>query len=169
MHGLRCLVMIAAIWAGLVISVHAQAVSKTGTFSDWSLFTDDRKPHQFCFVTSVPKGSEPQDTAREAPHLYISAWPKDGVKAEVSVFLGFPAKKNTEVTANVPPAAFRMSPNDDRAYVQDATQELKLVDAMKKGSKMTIAATTQTGTAVTDSYSLSGLGQAMQELQSTCF
>ena len=169
MHGKRRLALIVAIGAGMVSSVHAQAVSKTGTFSDWSLFTDDRKPHQFCFVTSVPKGSEPPDTAREAPHLYISAWPKDGVKSEVSVFLGFPAKKNTEVTANVPPAGFRMSANDDRAYVQDATQELKLVDAMKKGSKITIAATTQTGTAVSDSYSLSGLGQAIAELQTSCF
>ena len=165
----RCLALILGVTFVPVGSVHAQSVSKTGTFSDWSLYTDERKPHQFCFVTAEPKSSEPQDTAREMPHLYISAWPKDGVKAEVSVFLGFPAKKNTEVTANVAPANFRMSANDDRAYVNDATQELKLVDAMKKGSKMAVAATTQTGAAVTDTYSLSGLGQAMQELQTTCF
>ena len=169
MRVLRCLSLILGVTAGVVGSVHAQSVSKTGTFADWSLYTDERKPHQFCFVTAEPKSSEPPDAARELPHLYISAWPKDGVKAEVSVFLGFPSKKNTEVTANVAPANFRMTANDDRAYVHDATQELKLVDAMKKGSKMAIAATTQTGTAVIDHYSLSGLGQALQELQTSCF
>ena len=58
---------------------------------------------------------------------------------------------------------------DERAYVQDATQELKLLDAMKKGAKLAVTATTATGTTVTDTYSLAGLGQAMQELQSTCF
>ena len=127
MHGLRCLALISGLTPMLASSVYAQSVSKTGTFSDWSLYTDERKPHQFCFVTAEPKSSEPQDTARELPHLYISAWPRDGVKSEVSVFLGFPAKKNTEVMANVAPANIRMTANDDRAYVNDATQELKLV------------------------------------------
>jgi hypothetical protein len=148
----------------------AQAdVAKMNAFGDWSLYIDDKKPHQFCFVASEPKSSEPPDTAREPAHIYISAWPKDGVKTEVSVLLGFPPKKNTEVTASVAPAGFKMFANDDRAFVQDPTQELKLVDAMKKGSKLSVSATTQTGVAVTDSYSLSGLGQAMSELQSSCF
>jgi invasion protein IalB len=58
---------------------------------------------------------------------------------------------------------------NDRAFVQDATAELKLLEAMRKGAKLAITATTGTGKQVTDSYSLSGLGQAMGELQSTCF
>ena len=147
----------------------AQPVSKVNTFSDWSLYADDKKPHLFCFVASEPKSSEPPDTAREAPHIYISAWPKDGVKAEVSFFLGFPAKKNTDITASLAPAGFKLFATDDHAFVQDPTQELKLVDAMKKGAKLSISATTQTGVTVSDTYSLSGLGQAMQELQTGCF
>jgi invasion protein IalB len=175
MTHLRRLIVIAVATAALSLAGHAQAQVATGavtaveTFADWSLYADGKTPHQFCFVTSVPKSSEPAETAREAPHLYISAWPKDGVKAEFSVILGFPTKKGSDVTASVASADFRLFANDDRAYVQDPTLELKLLDAMKKGAKVSVAATTQTGTAVTDSYSLSGLGQALQKLQGTCF
>ena len=111
---------------------------------------------------------DPADAAREAPRVYISAWPKDGVKSEFSVRLGFPAKKGSEITAAVGKETFRMFASDERAYVKDETGELKLVDAMRKGSKLAITATTATGTEVADSYSLSGLSQALQELQSTC-
>lgn len=148
---------------------HAQSVSKLATMVDWALYTDDASPHQFCFITSTPKSSEPADAKREAPRIYISAWPKDGVKGELSVRLGFAAKKAGEVTAAVGTQTFRLFSSGERAYVEDATAELKLLEAMRKGARLTVTATTSTGTNVTDNYSLSGLGQAMGELQSTCF
>jgi invasion protein IalB len=147
----------------------AQEMSKLATMVDWSLYTDAASPHLFCFITSAPKFSEPSDAARDAPRMYISAWPKDGVKGELSVLLGFPPKKGSEITAAVGTQTFRMFTANDRAFVQDATAELKLLEAMRKGAKLAITATTGTGKQVTDSYSLSGLGQAMGELQSTCF
>lgn len=147
----------------------AADVSKLTSFSDWSLYTDASTPHAFCFITSSPKKSDPADAAREAPRVYISAWPKDGVKSELSVRLGFPAKKNTAITADVGGQPFKMFADDERAYVKDATAELKLVEAMRKGSNMSVSATTATGLNVTDTYSLIGLGQAMSELQSTCY
>lgn len=162
---------IIAMAAGCVLAgpAYGQTVVKAATFADWSLYTDDKKPHQFCFIASEPKGSDPPDASRAAPRIYISAWPKDGVKAEVSFLLGFAPKKTSEITASIPPSGYKMFASDDRAFVQDPTQELKLVEAMKKGSKLTISAATQSGGTVTDTYSLSGLGQAMQELQTTCF
>lgn len=153
----------------LAPGVRAQQVSKLTSMMDWSLYTDGKSPHLFCFITSEPKSSHPDDTAREPPRIYISAWPKDGVKGEFSVRLGFPAKKGTDIAAAVGTQSFKMFANDERAYVQDATAELKLVEAMRKGSKLAVSATTATGTEVTDTYSLSGLGQAIQELQTTCF
>ena len=152
-----------------VPQVYAEDVSKLATLIDWALYTDTKSPHQFCFVTSEPKSSEPSDAAREAPRIYVSAWPSEGIKSEISVRLGFPPKKASDITASVAPASFKLFSADDRAYVQDQTQELKLADAMKKGSKLTVSANTATGTVITDTYSLSGLGQALQELQKTCF
>lgn len=158
--------------SGLAIAApasHAQQVSKLTSMMDWSLYTDGKSPHLFCFITSEPKSSAPAETPREPPRLYISAWPKDGVKGELSVRLGFPAKNGTDLSAAVGTTVFKLFAADERAFVQDATSELKLLEAMRKGSKLTVTSTTATGTEVTDNYSLSGLGQALGELQSTCF
>ena len=157
-----------AIGAG-VLPGYAEDVTKLADFVDWSLYTDGKSPHLFCFLTSEPKSSQPADAAREAPRVYLSAWPKDGVKTEFSVRLGFPAKKGSEISAAVGKDTFKMFASDDRAFVNDATAELKLIDAMRKGAKLAVTATTATGTEVSDTYSLSGLAQAMQDLQSTCF
>lgn len=170
MAGLRHIALAALFAAALGASAAlAEEVSKLASFTDWSLYTDAKSPHAFCFLTSEPKSSEPADVAREAPRIYLSAWPKEGVKSELSVRLGFPAKKNTEILAAINGATTKLFGADDRAFIQDGAQEQKLVDAMRKGSKLVVTATTATGTAVADTYSLAGLGQAMQELQSTCF
>lgn len=147
----------------------ASGVSKAETFSDWSLYVDGADPHAFCFVTSEPKSSLPTGASRDAPRVYISAWPQDGVKSEVSFRMGFPVKAAAGGSAKVSDAAFPLFSNGDRAYVSDAIQELKLVDAMKKGSRLSIEVTSERGTAVTDTYSLSGVGSALQKLQDTCF
>ncbi|MGD9831081.1 MAG: invasion associated locus B family protein [Hyphomicrobiaceae bacterium] len=45
---------------------------------------------------------------------------------------------------------------------------MKLIEAMKKGSRMTVKGVSEQGTGTTVSYSLIGLSQALQELASGC-
>jgi invasion protein IalB len=150
-------------------ALSAERVSLDHTYGDWSLMVDGNNPHLFCFVTSEPKSSAPNNTQRQAPRAYISAWPKDGIRAEVSFRMGFRIKKNTPGMATISPAGFRLFGSGDRAYVSDSTRELKLVDAMRKGTTMTVAASSDRGATVTDTYSLIGIRQALQKLQETCF
>ncbi len=153
----------------LAVPASAQEMTTAGTFSDWSLLTDGATPPQFCFITSEPKSTSPKGASRQAPRAYISAWRKDGIKGEVSFRMGFPVKKSGEGTATVAPVGFKLFGSGDRAFVSDATQELKLVEAMKKGDELTIEITSERGTVVTDTYSLAGIGQALQKLRETCF
>lgn len=153
--------------------VSAQAATTVRTFSGWTLYSATGQ-QQICFLASPPAESQPSGIKRDAALLYISAWPKDGVRSEVSVKLGFPARKASEPIASVSgaggaaPASFRMFVKDDRAFVADATQELKLIEAMKKGSRLVVQATSERGTAVTDTYSLTGLSAGLQALASGC-
>ncbi|MGL4395876.1 MAG: hypothetical protein ACRCS9_04995 [Hyphomicrobium sp.] len=145
------------------------SMNKLATMGAWSLHVDANKPHRLCFLTSEPKSSDPADTARDAPRAYISAWPQDGVKSELSFRLGFPSKKGGQITALIADSSYRLFADDDRVYVGDATQELKLIEAMKKGAQVAVTASTPTAVSVTDTYSLTGLGQALQQLKETCF
>ena len=143
----------------------AVAVSQSG---DWSLMTDDKTPKQTCFVTSEPKEMKPAAAKRDIVRIYISAWPKEGVKAEVSVKQGYPISKDNPALAIVDQASFRMFAKDERLFVADATQELKLVEAMKKGATLNITSTSERGTQTTDTYSLAGIAQALTALAANC-
>ena len=168
----RLALCLAALTGHLIVAplaAAAESVTKTGTFTDWSLYVDANSPHVFCFVASEPKSSEPTGATRTTPLIYISAWPKDGVKAEVSLRMGFPIKAASEPSIKTGDAEFKLFSAEDRIYVKDATVELKLVEAMKKGADLTAEATSERGKTITDRYSLSGLGQAMAKMQEVCF
>jgi hypothetical protein len=150
-------------------AIGGEIVTTVATFGDWSLLTDAKTPHLFCFVTSEPKASEPKGASREPPRAYISAWPKDGIRGEVSFRMGFRIKKGAEGIATISPGGYKLFGSNDRAYVANSTQELKLLEAMRKGNALTVAIGSDHGTSVTDTYSLNGVGQALQKLQEACF
>lgn len=168
MHGPRH--FLAAFLFFFIVSapLGAETMARVDTYGDWTLLTDSETPHLFCFVTSEPKSSISDNAQREAPRAYISAWPKDGIRGEVSFRMGFKIKKSAQGTASVGAGGFKLFASNDRAFVSDSTQELKLIEAMRKGSSMTVMMASDHGP-VTDTYSLSGIGIALQKLQETCF
>lgn len=141
---------------------------KTGTAGDWIIHQAAGDGPKICFAATQPKTKEPAGANRAKVVLYVSAWPKEGVKSEFSVKLGYRISPDIPVSVTVGDTAFKLFADDDRAYVADATEELKLIDAMKKGSKLVVQATSARGTQTTDTYSLTGLGQALQAVATAC-
>jgi invasion protein IalB len=90
------------------------------------------------------------------------------VKTEVSIKLGYPARKGADITVTVGTSAFKLFATGDRAFVADATEELKLVEALRKGTSLTVQATSERGTQTKDTYSLQGLNQALQAMVAGC-
>lgn len=146
----------------------AQGAVETGRYGAWILHQSADASAKICFAATQPTAKEPAGANRAKALLYVSAWPKEGVKAEISVKLGYPIKAGSDITVLVGNDTFTLFPKEERAYVADATEELKLIEAMKKGSKLTVQATSERGTATTDTYSLAGLSQALQALAAAC-
>lgn len=168
---LRCLFYCPALAAiGLFSALPALAGNAVpaGHFGAWSLFTTDADGEKLCFATAQPSSSEPKGANRGPIRAFVSAWPKDGIKTEISLKLGFPIKTESEVSVGVGTESYVLFPNDERAFVSDPTQELKLLEAMKKGSILVVQATSERGTATTDVYSLQGFTQAVRALASAC-
>lgn len=168
-HSIRAILAIA--WLACWPAPHASAATVINKFNDWTLYSNTDATGKLCFLTSLPVATEPVGIKRDLALFYISAWLKDGVKSEISIKLGFPGKKASEPVAGITGAAaasFKLFVKDDRAYVADATQELKLLEAMKKGSKLTVQAISERGTTVTDTYSLAGIATALQALAAGC-
>src|SRR5262249_4885800 len=56
----------------------------------------------------------------------------------------------------------------DGAWIKNAAEEPRLVEAMRKGSDVVVKGVSARGTATTDTYSLKGLSQALDKIGEEC-
>jgi hypothetical protein len=138
------------------------------TFRDWASYEHKGNPSKICFALSKPQKTSPENIQREAAFFYVSAWPKDGVKAEISIKLGMALKKNSLATVRIGSASYRLIIEADKAFVDDATAELKMLESMKRGSKLTVEAITASGKKIRDTYSLRGVTKAIKSVFQAC-
>ncbi len=146
----------------------AQTVDLVEKQGSWSLYADTATPKAVCFIAAQPQAVEPLGANRGPIFFYISAWPKEGVKAEPSVKVGYPVKPDAEMSVTIGTDTFKLFVKGERGFVADPNEELKLVEALKKGSNAFVKAMSARGTATTDTYSLSGISAALDKLAATC-
>ena len=168
MNVIRSMALAAIASLSLVASANAQTVSLVDHQGTWSLYADTASPKQVCFVASQPQAVEPIGANRGPIYFYISAWPKDGIKLEPSIKAGYPVKPDKDMTVTIGSDSFKMYGKGDRGFVLDPTEELKLIESMKKGSSAVVKGISAKGTGTTDTYSLAGLAQALDKMASTC-
>jgi len=90
------------------------------------------------------------------------------VKDEVSIIIGYGFKPNTDATLELAGANYAMYTQNDGAWVKNAAEEPKLIDAMRKGGDVTIKGTSSRGTGTLDVFSLKGLAQALDKVGEEC-
>jgi hypothetical protein len=137
-------------------------------FNEWTFYAHESSQRKICFATGSPKTRAPAVVRRDASFFYISAWPREGVTSEVSVKIGYPFRKGSDLTVTINGTTFKLFTKGDRAFVTDPAEERKLIEAMKKGSSMVVQGISQRGTATKDTYSLSGIAQALQAMSAGC-
>ena len=57
---------------------------------------------------------------------------------------------------------------NDGAWMKNAAEEARLIDALRKGRDFTVKSTSLRGNATNDRYSLSGIGQALDRVDQEC-
>jgi hypothetical protein len=170
--GNTCFKFAASMLAMIVVSsVSSRAEAQTRSISrhaDWFVYAHDDASGRICFATTPPRASDPPMDTGMKPLLYVSSWPRDGVRAEVSIKTASPLKPGALGSIIVDRTSFKLYARGDRGYVIDATDELKLLDAMKKGSTLIVLAQTEQGVVAKDTYALNGLTQALQAITLAC-
>jgi len=148
-----------------VVTVKARLLEKIG---DWSVFIHEGPNGRVCFAAAAPSDMQPKAAKRTPVVFYVTSWPKDGVRNEVSVRLGYVIKANSTASVTAGGQHFALPGDEDKAFTKDATEERKLLAAMASGGAMIVKATSAHGTATTDHYSLEGAAAAVQKLQLAC-
>lgn len=138
-----------------------------GTFGEWGAYATQGKA-KTCYALAQPKTREPASIKRNPAYIFISTRPAENVKSEISFIMGFPMKDGGEAQAEIGEASFSLIAKGSNAWVKNPAEESHLIEAMKKGSKLTVKATSNKGKTTTDSYMLSGLGQALEKVRKEC-
>jgi invasion protein IalB len=141
-----------------------------GQYGDWGAYTASPGGNKVCFALAKPKAmkTEPEGRKRDQSYVFVSTRPADKVKNEVSVIIGYPFKTSSDATAEVGTAKFAMYTKDDGAWIKNAGEEARMVDAMRKGADLMVKGTSGRGTQSTDQYSLKGLAQALDKIEQEC-
>jgi invasion protein IalB len=141
-----------------------------GMFGEWGAYTASPGGKKVCFALAKPSKSEttPPNRARDPAFLFVSSRPAEKVKDEVSIIIGYGFKTNTDATLELGGASYAMYTQADGAWIKNAAEEGKLIEAMRKGGDLTIKGTSARGTGTTDVFSLKGLAQALDKVGEEC-
>jgi invasion protein IalB len=141
-----------------------------GTYGDWGAYTARPGGKKVCFALAKPKTSktEPAGRKRDPAYIFISMRPAENVKNEISVIIGYPFKPSSDATAEIGTTKFAMYTQNDGAWIKNVTEEARMIDAMRKGSDLTVKGVSGRGTSSTDQFSLKGIAQALDRAEQEC-
>ena len=141
-----------------------------GQFADWGAYTAAPGGNKVCFALARPSSSQtnPAGRPRDPAHIFISTRPADQVKDEVSVIIGYTFKDKSNATAEVGSTKFSLYTEKDGAWISNAADESRLLEALRRGSELVVKGTSGRGTQTTDNFLLKGLGQALDRVAQEC-
>ena len=144
-----------------------------GQYGDWGAYTASPNGQKVCFALSKPTASSDipanRRNASNVVYLFVSTRPSEKVSNEISILVtGYAFKPNSEAGVAIGGANFAMYTQNDGAWVKNAAEETKMLDAMRNTGDMVIKATTSRGTQTSDTFSLKGLSQAVDRASQEC-
>jgi hypothetical protein len=141
---------------------------QVGTFGDWGAFVADSAKEKTCYALAQPKDREPAKLKRDPAYVFISTRPSENIRNEVSVIMGFEMKDGGEAVAEIGSDSFDLVSKGKNAWVKNVAKESELIAAMKHGHELVVKAASIKGKMTTDTYSLSGLTQALERIKKEC-
>ena len=141
-----------------------------GQFGDWGAYTALPGGRKVCFALAKPASSttNPPNRPRDPAFFFVSTRPAEKVKDEVSIIIGYTFKPASDATVDVGSANFGLYTQNDGAWIKNAAEEAKMVDALRKGSDAVVKGVSGRGTQTTDTFSLKGLAQALDRVAQEC-
>ena len=172
MNAKRAFVFVAALMAGLATASVAMASDPQRMLSekDWQAFRVEDDKGRTCFISSVPtKSAGKYDPSnRGEVRVFVSHGPNKAERNVVQFVAGYKHKKHSDVKVNIDGKKFTLFTLEGRAYAESEEDDIALIRAMKRGSKMTVVGVSSRGTKTTDTYSLSGFTKTKNLIDKTC-
>ncbi|TAK46852.1 MAG: Invasion associated locus B family protein [Xanthobacteraceae bacterium] len=139
-------------------------------YGSWGAYTASPNGRKVCFALAKPTSARtnPANRPRDPSYAFISTRPAEKVRDEVSVMIGYPFKPGFEASLEVAGTRFALYTQGDGAWIKNAAEETRMVEAMRKGTDAVIKGQSSRGTETTDTFSMKGLAQALDRLAQDC-
>lgn len=140
----------------------------SGAFGDWGAYVSHGSGKaKTCYALARPKSRT--GAAQGGGFIFIATRPAENVRGEISIMMGAPLKEGVAGgSAELGSETFALVAKGQNAWVKDTAEEKQLADAMRKGSKLVVKAPSAKGATIVDTYSLNGLGQALDQVRKDC-
>ena len=146
----------------------AEEIKKVGKFKDWETIVIKNDSKLVCFAQSKPILQSPKSYPRES-RLFVSFRPNEKILNEISITAGY--KFNNENSITVKSGKFKYNfdiAQENFAWMADNKLEKKMINTMKKGSRIMISGYNQKGSQTIDHYSLLGFTKAYGAAKKNC-
>ena len=155
--------------SGSPVSQASAKPTQVGTYGDWGVYVSQGARSKICYALAQPKAKSPAGK-RDQTYVFISNRPGEGVRNEVSIIMGTALKDGAAgARAEIGSTGFDLIAKGQNAFVKNAAEEGQFVDTLKKrGSRLVIKVPPAKGAVLSDTYSLSGIGQALDRVAKEC-
>ena len=148
--------------------VSAEELKKIGKFKDWETLVLIKDSGLTCFVQTKPVLQSPKANKREA-RLFVSFRPNDKVTDEISITSGYEFNSQNSILATSGKKKYKFDiAQDGFAWISSNKVEKKMINTMKKGSRIMITAYNKSGSQTIDHYSLLGFTKAYNTAKKSC-
>ena len=140
------------------------------THRDWRSYVLEGNAGKICYIASDPSESSPAMEGRSATWVLVTHRPADNVRNEVGVVAGYVYQSGTRVNIiiDIDTDTYQMFTQADGAWLRTPEEDVTVVEAMKKGRRMTVVGYSSTGITTTDKYSLLGFTAAHRAISKEC-
>lgn len=163
------IVLTAALALALALPAHAQNAPKSlGSFDAWDAFVHVDKGQKTCYMASSPVSMDPKSLKRSDVYMMVAHRMATKVEGEVSLFAGYPFKKDSKVGVRVLGKDFELFTHGDSAWAKDTAGDKALLALMRPGKDMQVIGLTAKDVRTIDAYSLVGFGAALAAINKEC-
>ena len=149
-------------------SLNAQEIKKIGKFKDWETIVVTDETAKLCFAQSKPVLQSPKNSIREA-RLFISFRPSEKISDEISITSGYEYNVQNTILAKSGKNKIKFDISKDNfAWIANNKVEKKMINVMKKGSRIMITGYNKSGSQTIDHYSLMGFTKAYNSAKKNC-
>ena len=146
----------------------AEELKEIGKFKDWQTMVLIEPTGTVCFAQSSPVLQAPKSNKRDA-RLFVTFRPNEKIIDEISASPGYEFNQNNSVTATSGKERIKFDiVQQGFAWIADNKIEKKMVNVMKKGSRLMITGYNQNGSQTIDHYSLLGFTKAYNAAKTAC-